>query len=181
LFGPNGFALAVELQAMRHKILVGIDDTQNSWYTLETALKYASRFGATVVGILVESPFWSPPPMGAVAFESGVRRHAERLSAEHGVTLTFLVRHGYPAHTIAEQARLLGCDLVLLGHTDDTVLRRWWSGSLSDLVRVQAPCRVLVVRTGQVLELDQAPPPSHASTGLHLQNEVSSEPVKRFK
>jgi nucleotide-binding universal stress UspA family protein len=143
---------------MRHKILVGLNNTLNSWQTLEVALHYAARFKADIVGVLVESPFWSPPPMGAHSFEAVVQRHAERLAREYGVSLDFRIRHGYPAHTLAEQARLCGCDLVLLGHTDDTLLRRWWSGSLSERVRHEAPCQVLVVRTGQMLDLDEAPP-----------------------
>jgi nucleotide-binding universal stress UspA family protein len=143
---------------MRHKVLVGLNDSLNSWQTLEEALHYAAVFKADVVGVLVETPFWSPPPMGARAFEEVVRRHAERLAREYSVSLDFRVRHGYPAHTLAEQAKLCGCDLVLLGHTDDAPLRRWWSGSLSERVRKEALCRVMVVRTGQVINLDEAPP-----------------------
>lgn len=151
---------------MRHKILVGLNDTANSWQTLTMALEYAKRFGAGVVGVFVESPFWSPGPLAIATTENVVRRHAEQIAAEYGVALEFRVRHGFPAHTLAEQARLLGCDLVLLGHTDDTVLRRWWSGSLSEQVRRKAPCHVLVARTGQVLDLEQAPPLSH-EVALH--------------
>jgi len=87
-----------------------------------------------------------------------MERNAQRLASQHNVPFQFRVRHGYPAHTIVEQARLLGCDLVLLGHTDSTVLRRWLTGSLSELIRHDAPCRVVVAGTGQVLDLDEAPP-----------------------
>ncbi len=148
---------------MRHKILVGLNNTLNSWETLETALEYAARFSTDVVAVLVESPFWNPGPMAVAMYEQVMQRHADHLAAKHGVGVTFRVRHGFPAHTLAEQARILGCDLVLVGHTDDTVLRRWWSGSLSERLRHElhhhrAGCRVVVARTGRVLELDEPPP-----------------------
>jgi nucleotide-binding universal stress UspA family protein len=143
---------------MHHKVLVGLNNTASSWQALETALEYAAKFRADTVGLLVESPFWSPPPIGAAAFESTVERNARSIAIQYGVPFEFRVRHGYPAHTIVEQARVLGCDLVLLGHTDSTVLRRWLTGSLSDLIRHDAPCRVVVAGTGQVLDLDEAPP-----------------------
>jgi nucleotide-binding universal stress UspA family protein len=147
---------------MHNKILVGLNGTESSWQALQTAFQYSQRFKTETVGLLVESPFWSPPPMGAHAFEASIERHARDLALQHAVVLEFRVRHGYPAHTIAEQARVLGCDLVLLGHTDSTVLRRWLTGSLSELLRHEAPCRVVVAGTGEVLELDEAPPRSPA-------------------
>lgn len=143
---------------MSHKILVGLDGTVGSWHALECALVYANRIGATVVGLFVESPLWTPPDIGRGAFETIVRTKAEHLAQTYHVPLDFRVRHGYPAHTIAEQARILGCDLVVLGHCDDNVLRHWLTGSVSQLVRHEAPCRVVVARSGQVLDLDQKPP-----------------------
>jgi nucleotide-binding universal stress UspA family protein len=148
---------------VRHKILVGLNSSPSSWDTLETTLEYAGRFKADVVAVLVESPFWNPGPMAVAMYEQVVQRHAEHLAAKHGVGLTLRIRHGFPAHTLAEQARILGCDLVLVGHTDDTVLRRWWSGSLSERLKHElsnhrALCKVVVARTGRVLDLDEAPP-----------------------
>ena len=164
---------------MRHKILVGLNNTPNSWGTLETALEYAARFETDVVAVLVESPFWNPGPMAAATYEQVVQRHAEHLAAKHGVNLVFRIRHGFPAHTLAEQSRILGCDLVLVGHTDDTVLRRWWSGSLSERLRHEIDrhkvcCRVLVARTGRVLDLDEPPPP--VQTGPLVQPETAKLP-----
>lgn len=164
---------------MRHKILVGLNNTLNSWDTLETALAYAARFETDVVAVLVESPFWNPGPMAVTMHEQVVQRHAEHLSAKHRVNLTFRIRHGFPAHTLAEQARILGCDLVLVGHTNDTVLRRWWSGSLSERLRHElhckgTSCRVVVTRTGRVLELDEPPPP--VQTGPLAPIESGSRP-----
>jgi nucleotide-binding universal stress UspA family protein len=153
---------------VRHKILVGLNNTLTSWEALETALEYAARFKTDVVAVFVESPFWNPGPMAVAMYEQVVARHAEHLADEHGVSIAFRIRHGFPAHTLAQQARILGCDLVLVGHTDDTVLRRWWNGSLSEQLRNELehqhnPVSVVVARTGRVLELDE-PPPSRSHT-----------------
>jgi nucleotide-binding universal stress UspA family protein len=142
---------------MHHKILIGLDNGPSSWHAFERALTYAARNGASAVGLVVESPLWTPPESNRYSHEAAIRVHAEGLAQRHGVPLEYRVRHGYPAHTIAEQARLLGCDLVVLGHTDHAMLRRWLTGSVSDLVRHEAHCRVVVVHTGEVLDLDEAP------------------------
>jgi nucleotide-binding universal stress UspA family protein len=139
-------------------ILVGLDGTNSSFHALECALDYARRLGGRVVGLFVESPLWTPPDIGKQAFEAVLRHDALRLARQYDVPLEFRVRHGYPAHTIADQARLLGCALVVLGHTDETVLRRWLTGSVSELVCYEAPCRVVVVRSGQVMDLATRPP-----------------------
>jgi nucleotide-binding universal stress UspA family protein len=145
---------------MHHRILVGLDGSESSFHALNCALAHAQRIGGQVVGLFVESPLWTPPEIGKRAFETVLRRDAEHLAKQHNVPLEFRVRHGYPAHTIADQARLLGCELVVLGHTDETVLRRWLTGSVSQLVRYEAPCRVVVIRSGEVVELEGAPPVS---------------------
>jgi hypothetical protein len=97
----------------------------------------------------VESPLWIPPPMGCYAFEAVMRAYAERLSRRFHTPVEFRVRRGFPARTIVEQARLLGCDLIVLGHASDAPVHRWLTGSTARLVRQQAPCTVLVVRRNQ--------------------------------
>jgi nucleotide-binding universal stress UspA family protein len=140
---------------MHHNILVGLDGSSGSSHALECALGQAARMGAHVVGLLVESPLWTAPRYGEHEFVSAVRINAEGLAGQYGVPLEFRVRHGYPAHTIAEQARILGCDLVVLGHAEDSILHRWLTASVSELVRHEAPCRVVVARTGQVIDLQE--------------------------
>jgi nucleotide-binding universal stress UspA family protein len=141
---------------MQLKILVGVDATPAAWCALDEALRFAQQTKALVVALLVESPFWSPPPMGRSAFEAAVQAFTERKAASYGVPLAFRVRRGFPAHTIAEQARLLQCDLVVLGHAERGRLAHWLDACVSDLVRYEAPCRVVVVHTGEMLALDEA-------------------------
>lgn len=141
---------------MQPNILVGVDATPGAWCALEEALRFARQNQGRVVCLLVESPFWSPPLMGRSAFEAAIKARAEQTARTHGVPLEFRVRRGFPAHTIAEQARLLNCNLVVLGNADRGPLAHWLDADISKLVRYEAPCRVLVVHTGEVLAMDEA-------------------------
>ena len=139
---------------MHQKILVGINSSPSAGHALRCTLRYAAEVQAHVVGLLVEPPFWKGPRYGMREFASAVRRNAERPALEYGVPFQFRIRQGYPAHTIAEQARLLGCDLVVLGHADSSPIHRWLTASVSDLVRHEASCRVVVIGTGDVIAIE---------------------------
>ena len=139
---------------MHRKILVGINSSPSARHAFVCTLRYAAAVQAEVVGLLVESPFWNPPRYGRQEFESVVQINAERLARQFGVPFEFRMRHGYPAHTIAEQARLLNCDLVVLGHADDSPMHRWLTASVSELVRHETACQVMVIRTGQVVDIE---------------------------
>jgi nucleotide-binding universal stress UspA family protein len=136
---------------MQHTILVGLNSSTGSRRALEHALGYAALTGGRVVGLLVESPLWKAPRYGKQSFESAVRVNTEALARRYGVPFEFRVRGGYPAHTIVEQAGLLNCDLVVLGHADSSPFHRWLTASTSELVRHDAPCRVVVIGTGATI------------------------------
>jgi nucleotide-binding universal stress UspA family protein len=139
---------------MQHTILVGLDSSTGSRRALEYALRYAAITGGRVVGLLVESPLWKAPRYGKQSFESAVRVNTEALALRYGVPFEFRVRSGYPAHTIVEQAGLLNCDLVVLGHADNSPFHRWLTASISALVRHDAPCRVVVIGTGATIAMN---------------------------
>ncbi|MGH2344943.1 MAG: universal stress protein [Chloroflexota bacterium] len=139
---------------MPQKILAGINSSPSARHALGCTLRYAADVHAQVVGLLVESPFWKGPRYGRSEFKSAVQINAERLARQYGVPFEFRTRRGYPAHTIAEQARLLGCDLVVLGHTDNSPIHHWLTASVSNLVRHEAPCRVVVIGTGDVIPIE---------------------------
>src|SRR5665213_3824749 len=139
---------------MHYKILVGLNSSSGSRWALERTLEYAGITGARVVGLLVESPLWRAPRYGKQAFESAVRINTEALARPHGVPFEFRLRLGYPAHTIVAQAGLLNCDLVVLGHMDNSPVHRWFTAGASELVRHDAPCRVVVIPTGEMMAID---------------------------
>jgi nucleotide-binding universal stress UspA family protein len=139
---------------MHHTILVGLNSSTGSRRALEHALRYAAISGGQVVGLLVESPLWKAPRYGKQSFESAVRVNTQALARRYGVPYEFRVRRGFPARTIVAQAGLLNCDLVVLGHADNSPFHRWLTASISELVRHDAPCRVLVIGTGAISEID---------------------------
>jgi len=68
----------------------------------------------------------------------------DRLAAA-GLSATALLIEGPPAEKIAEEARRLGCGLIVVGAHQRGLLGKWLHGSTSrDLLR-DAPCPVLVV------------------------------------
>jgi len=75
--------------------------------------------------------------------DAGVRRLAEAgLSARGEVVL------GDAVSEIAQCARRLKADLIVVGHRHlDGWAARWWRGSVSKALIEQAPCSVLVVIT----------------------------------
>jgi nucleotide-binding universal stress UspA family protein len=138
---------------MQHTILVGLNSSTGSRRALEHALSYAAITGGRVVGLLAESPLWKAPRYGKQSFELAVRVNTEALARQYGVPFAFRVRSGYPARTIVAQAGLLDCSLVVLGRADNSPFHRWLTASISELVRHDAPCRVVVIGTGPTIEI----------------------------
>ena len=75
--------------------------------------------------------------------EDGLRRLRE---AGHTVKGEVVV--GEAVIEIAEYARKVGADLIVVGHKHlDSWAARWWRGSVSKALIEEAPCNVLVVIT----------------------------------
>lgn len=68
------------------------------------------------------------------------------LLEEHGVTATGYVRCGQPARQIAQLARELEVDLVVVGHERRGPLARWWQGSVGASLIDLLDCSLLVVQ-----------------------------------
>lgn len=158
---------------MHHSILVGVNNTPGSWYALEQALAAAEGHDdARVVALFVETPAWTPPALSRPMYEALFRTATQEMARRHQVPLEFRVRHGYPACTIAEQARLLGSDLIVLGHADDSAFHRWTTASVSRLLHRQAPCRTVVVHAGDMADVIRVVPPAvleHGVTTMQIQ------------
>lgn len=151
---------------MQHTILVGVNGTPGAWYALEQALTGAEGKLARVVALFVEPPAWTPPVLTKPMYEALFRAAAQEMARRHHVPLEFRVRHGYPGRTIAEQARLLGSDLIVLGHSDDSAFHRWMTTSVSAMVHAQAPCRAVVVHAGDMADVIRVVPPAILEHGL---------------
>jgi nucleotide-binding universal stress UspA family protein len=68
----------------------------------------------------------------------------DRLAAA-GLSATALLIEGPPAEKIAEEARRLGCGLIVVGAHQRGLLGKWLHGSTSRELLRDAPCPVLVV------------------------------------
>jgi nucleotide-binding universal stress UspA family protein len=150
---------------MQHSILVGVNGTPGSWYALEQALARAEGHDARVVALFVEPPAWVPPVLSRPMYEALFRTATHEMARRHNVPLEFRVRHGFPARTIAEQARVLGSDLIVLGHSDDSAFHRWMTTSVSALVHAQAPCRTMVIHVGDMTDVIRVVPPAVLDQG----------------
>jgi nucleotide-binding universal stress UspA family protein len=130
---------------MYARVLVGLDGSAGSWQALDRALGIARADVAKLIGLFVEVPFWNTPPVGRDVFKQVVSRTAQTRAKSAGVRLEMRFHRGYPAETIVHEAKVLVCDLIVLGHTSAAALRRLYSGSVSELVRMTAPCETMVV------------------------------------
>jgi nucleotide-binding universal stress UspA family protein len=127
------------------RMLVGLDGSAGSWQALDRALGIARANQASLVGLYVEMPFSSTPLVGRDVFKQMIARTAQARAKSEGIRLDMRFHKGYPAETIAREATVLDCDLIVLGHTSAAALRRLYSGSVSQLVQTMAPCETMVV------------------------------------
>ena len=138
-------------------ILVPIDFSAQSEKALAYALPFARKFGAKLVLLHVVEPVATPDFVSSfpLAMENDkvmaeCRRHLERvirdLKVEKRLIQKTLVRYGRAFHEIAEAARTLKTDLILISTHGYTGLKHVLLGSTTERVVRHAPCPVLVVR-----------------------------------
>jgi nucleotide-binding universal stress UspA family protein len=140
---------------MYARVLVGLDGSAGSWQALDRALVIARDNHAALVGLFVEMPFWNPPLIGRDVFKQMLFRTARARATSEAIRLEMRAHRGYPAETIVREAAVLGCDLIVLGHTSDSALRRLYCGSVSQLVQTMATCGTIVVDGDNVRVLEQ--------------------------
>jgi nucleotide-binding universal stress UspA family protein len=133
------------------------------------ALAFARQFGASLTFLHVIQVNYA---YGGVRRDRFHRAEREMRSAEKelaalvesarqaGLTADKLVREGSPAKLIAEAARDLGSDLLVISTHGYTGLKHVLMGSIAEHVVRYAPCPVLVVR---LQEQDFIRPPALSS------------------
>lgn len=146
---------ATELGRIRN-ILVPVDFSPNSRKAVDYATAFAKQFGATLTYLHVVQVNYAYGEFGAIDFtalEREMRSGAEKelaglLAAATGAGLEArsLVREGSPPKVIADVARELGSDLLVISTHGYTGLRHVLMGSIAEHVVRYAPCPVLVVR-----------------------------------
>ena len=139
-------------------ILVPIDFSAESEKALAYAVPFARQFGARLTVLHVVEPVALPD--FAQSFPLTIendkvmaecKRHLQRvvkdLAIEPAVMEKTLVRTGRSFHEIAQAARTLKIDLIIIATHGYTGLKHALLGSTTERVVRHAPCPVLVVRS----------------------------------
>ncbi len=138
-------------------ILVPIDFSPHAEAVLEWATHLAEEHGSRLVllhvyhlpvefqqleGAYLPPDFWSTVKSEA---QQTLARYAEGLRSRN-VEVEAVVREGYPASVIVEEAEERGADLIVIGTRGLSGLKHLLLGSIAERVVQKAPCAVLTVK-----------------------------------
>jgi len=140
------------------RILVPLDFSRHADAILEWAAHLAEEHQSTLVllhayhlpvefqqleGAYLPQDFWASVKSEA---EQSLGRYAEPLRAR-GLTVELIVREGYPATVIEEEAVEQRADLIVIGTRGHSGLKHLLLGSIAERVVQKSPCPVLTVKT----------------------------------
>jgi nucleotide-binding universal stress UspA family protein len=145
------------MQIRVQRILVPVDFSENAASVLEWAAHMAAEHRSRITllhvyhlpvefqqleGAYLPPDFWSNVKGEA---EQQLGRYAEGLRKQ-GLEVEALVREGYPATVIVDEAASLGADLIVIGTRGQSGLKHLLLGSIAERVVQKAPCPVLTVK-----------------------------------
>jgi nucleotide-binding universal stress UspA family protein len=138
-------------------ILVPIDFSPNAATVLDWAAHLAEEHECPLVllhayhlpvdfqqleGAYLPADFWTQVKSDAAA---NLEKQAQVLR-DRGLRVETVLREGYPASVIEEEARERGVDLIVIGTRGHTGLKHLLLGSVAERVVQKAPCAVLTVK-----------------------------------
>jgi nucleotide-binding universal stress UspA family protein len=145
------------------RILVPLDFSDQAAGVLEWAAHLAEEHGARVLllhayhlpvefqqleGAYLPPDFWSNVKSEA---EQSLGRYAQELQAR-GLPVEAIVREGYPASVIVDEAQSQRADLIVIGTHGHSGLKHMLLGSIAERVVQKAPCAVLTVKAAAQAE-----------------------------
>lgn len=145
--------MAIQLK----RILVPIDFSEHAPPVIEWAGMLAEEHGSELVllhayhlpvefqqveGAYLPQDFWQSVKSEA---EENLEAHAEALR-KRGLNVTVVVREGYPATVIEDEAAEQDIDLVVIGTHGLSGLKHLLLGSIAERVVQKAPCPVLTIK-----------------------------------
>ncbi|MCC6234327.1 MAG: universal stress protein [Verrucomicrobiales bacterium] len=152
------------------RILVPVDFSENSRKAIAYAAAFARLVNAKITFLHVIQVNYAYGEFGAIDFnalEREMRGGAEKelngllASAKaQGLNADAVVREGSPAKVIADVARELATDLLVVTTHGYTGLKHVLMGSIAEAVVRYAPCPVLVVRQQEHDFVRPVPPPA---------------------
>ncbi len=140
------------------RILVPVDFSENAAAVLEWAAHLAEEHEAKILllhayhlpvefqqldGAYLPPDFWANVKAEA---EQNLDRYAQDLKKK-GVEVEALVREGYPATVIVDEAEAQNADLIVIGTHGLTGLKHMLLGSIAERVVQKATCPVLTVKS----------------------------------
>jgi nucleotide-binding universal stress UspA family protein len=140
------------------RILVPLDFSRHADHVLEWAAHLAEEHQSRLLllhayhlpvefqqleGAYLPQDFWASVKSEA---EQNLGRYAEPLRAR-GLEVETIVREGYPATVIEEEALEQQADLIVIGTRGLSGLKHLLLGSIAERVVQKAPCPVLTVKT----------------------------------
>ncbi|NAZ30309.1 MAG: universal stress protein [Caldimicrobium sp.] len=139
---------------MFKKILIGYDGYEGSLLALEKGLHLAEELKAEVIVLSVASiPEYAETVSEVEEAKEQARKYyadvlsdVERLVKGKDLKVQTLIRFGKPAEVILHTAEEMGIDLIILGPSKYSYLRRRILGSTADKVVERAHCSVLIMK-----------------------------------
>jgi len=139
---------------MFKKILIGYDGYEGSLLALEKGLHLAEELKAEVIVLSVASiPEYAETlseveeaKEQAKKYYADVLSDVERLVKGKDLKVQTLISFGKPAEVILHTAEEMGIDLIILGPSKYSYLRRRILGSTADKVVERAHCSVLIMK-----------------------------------
>ena len=140
-------------------LLVPHDFSGDADAALDAAVELAMRLGASLhllhvyqqpVDVLSPYGVAVPPNVGPELRSAALRRLEQLAARISGLQVESHVAEGPPALAIAEQARELGADLVVMGTHGRTGLRHLLLGSVAERTMRAAHCPVLTVKKSEL-------------------------------
>jgi nucleotide-binding universal stress UspA family protein len=128
------------------RILIPLDFSHHAEAISQVILVHAYHLPVEfqqLEGAYLPPDFWTNVKTEA---QQVLERHAERLRAQ-GVAVETVVREGYPATVIQEEAEEQRADLIVIGTRGLSGLKHLLLGSVAERVVQKAPCPVLTVKT----------------------------------
>jgi nucleotide-binding universal stress UspA family protein len=142
------------------RILVPVDFSEHATPMIEWAVHLAKEHGSTILllhvyhlpvefqqleGAYLPPDFWSNVKSEA---EQQLAHHADEIRGR-GLAVEGIVREGYPATVIVDEAEALSADLIVIGTHGHTGLKHLLLGSIAERVVQRAPCPVLTVKPAE--------------------------------
>jgi len=140
------------------RILVPLDFSRHADFVLEWATHLAKEHSSRLLllhayhlpvefqqleGAYLPQDFWASVKAEA---EQNLQRYAEPLRGQ-GLAVDVIVREGYPATVIEQEAIDQRADLIVIGTRGLSGLKHLLLGSIAERVVQKAPCPVLTVKT----------------------------------